>query len=107
MSLFQKSKVLSIFVMFFTCTTFTVLFSMVICFPSTCLASENAHHIYVDQAKGVNSSDTQGTEANPFKSVTYAMLMTGIYLTLGQYISKQEYTMLIQINQTMNEKFFL
>lgn len=33
-----------------------------------------ATHIYIDQAKGTNGSAVAGTEADPFKSITYAML---------------------------------
>jgi len=36
---------------------------------------ETVTHIYIDQAKGVNSSSTPGTEGEPFKSITYAMLV--------------------------------
>jgi len=40
------------------------------------VAKATATHIYVDQAVGTNSGTTAGTAGDPFKSITYAMLMT-------------------------------
>ncbi|QTA78956.1 Uncharacterized protein dnl_12030 [Desulfonema limicola] len=38
--------------------------------------SANAQtHIYIDQTNGSNTKETAGTEADPFKSITYAFLV--------------------------------
>ena len=40
-----------------------------------CLPAASAEiHIYIDQAGGANTSGTAGTEGDPFKSITYALL---------------------------------
>ena len=35
----------------------------------------NYNHVYINQQTGINDSNTEGTEQNPFKSITYAFLV--------------------------------
>ena len=34
------------------------------------------NHIYVDQINGINNSNTEGSESDPFKSITYALYLS-------------------------------
>jgi len=56
---------------------FVLVLSMAIFlyFQNYAYANIDYMHIYIDQAKGNNSYETDGSEVTPFKSITYAMLV--------------------------------
>jgi len=66
-----------------------------ICFSSAAFTEDTANDvvkIYIDQKNGKNSSNTTGSEADPFKSITYAVLKNRdcllplyIYVKAGMY----------------------
>ena len=67
------------YVQLITTNIIQLLIKLMILLPLTTLSStafaEDIYiHVYIDQAKGINSSTTTGTEGDPFKSITYAML---------------------------------
>lgn len=57
-----------------------IMIAFISCFAISSSANEtetNYHHIYIDQSAGKNSPTTTGTAEDPFKSITYAMLLSG------------------------------
>lgn len=57
-----------------------IMIALISCFAISSSANEtetNYHHIYIDQSAGKNSPTTTGTAEDPFKSITYAMLLSG------------------------------
>ncbi len=52
-------------------------------FTSVCGLAAEYTHIWIDQKRGVNKSDTPGTQEQPFRSITYA-------LTRTEYLGRSE-----------------
>jgi len=61
----KRQMTLSMFFLFF------IVFS---CIPTEKAHANETKHIYVDQEQGSNSSMTTGSQTDPFKSITYAVL---------------------------------
>jgi len=57
---------------FYQKTLLIVLFILLFCvFP---VSGNDINHLYIDQSIGTNTSNTTGSETDPFKSITYAFM---------------------------------
>jgi len=54
-----------------------LIFLSIIFATNLCIASIISYnHIYIDQVNGTNNSNTEGSESDPFKSITYALYLS-------------------------------
>jgi len=74
MSLTQSIKCLSVKLTKIQLLSQLIAIILLSIFVSNGFTEKIYQHIYIDQANGTNSFSTTGTEADPFKSISYAIL---------------------------------